>query len=81
MTLEWVVTNSHTYIKPLSNLASWTGSLYALILIIFPHVNVTALLRELSNHCSILLCTSKLDISKTPFSFFNSWMNRDVFVS
>lgn len=46
---------------------------------IFPHISVTALPRELSDHCPILLSTSRKDFGPAPFRFFNSWMARDGF--
>lgn len=45
----------------------------------FPNSSVTALPRELSDHCPILLTTSYADFGKTPFRFFNSWMLREGF--
>lgn len=46
---------------------------------ILPHAAVTALPREISDHCPILLSTSYKDYGPTPFRFFNSWMCRDGF--
>lgn len=46
---------------------------------IFPNVVVTALPRETSDHCPILLSTTSLDFGPTPFRFFNSWTDRDDF--
>ncbi|KAL7598934.1 hypothetical protein Lser_V15G26688 [Lactuca serriola] len=44
----------------------------------FPATTVTALPREILDHCPILLrTTTEADFGKTPFRFFNSWMNRD----
>lgn len=44
-----------------------------------PHAFVTALPREISDHCPILLSTSRKDFGPSPFRFFNSWMLRDRF--
>nr|KAJ0202639.1 hypothetical protein LSAT_V11C500288120 [Lactuca sativa] len=44
----------------------------------FPNTSVTALPRELSDHCPVLL-RSTADYGKTPFRLFNSWMMRDEF--
>nr|KAJ0219345.1 hypothetical protein LSAT_V11C300135580 [Lactuca sativa] len=46
---------------------------------LFPSVSVTAAPWETSDHCPIILQTSKADFGKTPFRFFNSWLKRDGF--
>lgn len=46
---------------------------------IFPHASVTALPKEVSDYCPILLSTSRKDFGPSPFRFFNSWMLRDGF--
>lgn len=45
----------------------------------FPNVTVTALPRESSDHCPVLLSTASVDFGPPPFWFFNSWMDRDGF--
>lgn len=40
----------------------------------FPGSSVTALAREFSDHCPIMLKTSCEDFGPRPFRFFNSWM-------
>lgn len=40
---------------------------------------VTALTRDLSDHCHVLLSTVVSDFGPPPFRFFNSWMLREGF--
>lgn len=46
-----------------------------------PNVTVTALPRETSDHCPVLLSTSSFDFGPIPFRFFNPWMDMDGFSS
>jgi len=46
---------------------------------VFPLASSTALARELSDHCPIILSSSNLDFGPIPFKLFNSWMLRDGF--
>lgn len=46
---------------------------------IAPKTYVTALPRELSNHCPILLSTTKPDFGHPPFRLSNSWLLREGF--
>lgn len=52
---------------------------YPTFLNLFPYISVTALPREISDHCPILLSTSRKDFGPSPFRFFNSWMLREGF--
>ncbi|GJV75115.1 calcium/proton exchanger [Tanacetum coccineum] len=45
----------------------------------WPHSNVTALPRDLSDHCTQILKTHAMDYGPIPFKFFNSWINHTDF--
>ncbi|XP_023748838.1 uncharacterized protein LOC111897099 [Lactuca sativa] len=45
----------------------------------FPIASVTALPRDLSDHCLVLLSTAVSDFGPPPFRFFSSWMLREGF--
>ncbi|KAL4592366.1 hypothetical protein LXL04_005358 [Taraxacum kok-saghyz] len=42
-----------------------------------PAASVTALAREISDHCPVLLSTDSVDFGSIPFRFFNSWLKRE----
>ena len=44
-----------------------------------PSATVTALPREISDHCPILLSSSWCDFGPPPFKMFNSWLSREGF--
>lgn len=44
-----------------------------------PSATVTALPREISDHCPILLSSSWCDFGAPPFKMFNSWLSREGF--
>ncbi|KAD3642329.1 hypothetical protein E3N88_31553 [Mikania micrantha] len=43
----------------------------------WPNATVTALDREVSDHCPLILKTSEVDFGPTPFKFFNTWLKKD----
>ncbi|KAK9058243.1 hypothetical protein SSX86_023083 [Deinandra increscens subsp. villosa] len=45
----------------------------------WPGANVTALPREHSDHCPLVLDIGKIDYGPVPFKCFNSWYNREGF--
>ncbi|XP_023737696.1 uncharacterized protein LOC111885684 [Lactuca sativa] len=46
---------------------------------LFPSTSTTALPRDLSDHCPVILQTSLPDYGKPPFRLFNSWLDREGF--
>nr|KAJ0203968.1 hypothetical protein LSAT_V11C500292530 [Lactuca sativa] len=46
---------------------------------LFPSSSATALPRELSDHCPIILQTTLPDFGKPPFRLFNSWLGKEGF--
>ncbi|XP_023766956.1 uncharacterized protein LOC111915534 [Lactuca sativa] len=45
----------------------------------FPHISVTALPRDKSDHCPILLSQSRAKFGPLPFNLFNSWLTGQGF--
>ncbi|GKE14797.1 cytochrome P450 [Tanacetum coccineum] len=48
---------------------------------IWPNAQLTALPRELSDHCLLILKSHSLDYGPIPFKFFNSWLLNGDFPS